>query len=174
MRFVIRTTYDRKALTVMARTLRKTLRRKGSRRSTVFGTLVVILAAVLLIAKLRGGEGFDAGDGVTLAAACAILITFFTQDALNGWLAGRKMLPGTETGETLFTEEGFVTSTAAAETHWNHTQIKAVYETRDYFVFFLSNRHGQIYDKRGFLEGTPEDFAAFIREKTGKPVEYIK
>jgi len=174
MRFVIRTTYDRKALTVMARTLRKTLRRKSGRRSTVFGAVVVILAGVLLFAKLRSGEGFDGGDWVTLAMALLIIVTFFVQDALNGALAGRKMLPGTEQGETVFTEDGFVTTTAAAETHWNHTQIKAVYETEDYFVFFLSNRHGQIYDKHGFSEGAPEEFRTFISEKTGKPVEYIK
>jgi len=174
MHFVIQTTYDRKALTVMARTLRKTLRRKGSRRSAVFGSLVVILAGVLLFAKLGSGAGFDAGDAVTPTAACVIVVTFFAQDFLNGWLAGRKMLPGTERGETVFTEEGFVTTTAAAETHWNHTQIKAAYETKDYFVFFLSNRHGQVYDKTGFLEGTPDTFRTFIQEKTGRPVEYIK
>ena len=67
-----------------------------------------------------------------------------------------------------------MTTTAAAETHWNHAQIKAVYETEDYFVFFLSSRHGQVYDKHGFAEGTPEEFRTFISEKTGKPVEYIK
>ena len=105
MRFVIRTTYDRKALTVMARTLRKTLRRKSGRRSAVFGMVVVILAGLLLFAKLRSGEGFDGGDWVTLAMVLLIIVTFFAQDALNGWLAGRKMLPGTEQGETVFSDE---------------------------------------------------------------------
>jgi len=174
MRFVIRTTYDQKALTIMSRVLRKTLRRKSSRRSTVFGALVVILAGVLLLFRVSGGNGFDARDGLTFAVAVVIIVTFCTQDVLNGWLAGRKMLPGTEKGETVFERDGYVTTTAAAETHWKHSQIKAAYETKDYFVFFLSDRHGQIYDKHGFLEGSSEEFREFISEQTGKPVEYIK
>ena len=84
------------------------------------------------------------------------------------------MLPGTEKGETVFERDGYVTTTAAAETHWKHSQIKAAHETKDYFVFFLSDRHGQIYDKHGFLEGSSEEFREFISEQTGKPVEYIK
>ena len=171
MRFVIQTTYDQKGMTAMARTLRKTIRRKKSIRTHIFGGVVLAVAALLLIAE---GWPFSANGWLTAIVALIILVVMVLEDRLNGWLAGKKILPGSEAGETVFTEEGYVTTTAAAETRWHRGQIKAAFETRDYFMFFLSDRHGQIYDKHGFLEGTPEEFRAFISEQTGKPVEYIK
>jgi hypothetical protein len=171
MRFVIQTTYDQKGMTAMARTLRKTLRRKKSIRTHIFGGVVLAAAALLLIAD---GWPLSANGWLTAVTALVILVVMVLEDWLNGWLAGKKILPGSETGETVFTEEGYVTTTAAAETRWHHDQIKAAFETKDYFVFFLSDRHGQIYDKHGFLEGTPEGFRAFISEQTGRPVEHIK
>ena len=171
MRFVIQTTYDQKGMTAMARTLRKTLRRKKSIRTHIFGSVVLAASALLLITD---GWPLSANGWLTAGTALVILVVMVLEDWLNGWLAGKKILPGSETGETVFTEEGYVTTTAAAETRWHHDQIKAAFETKDYFVFFLSDRHGQIYDKHGFLEGTPEDFRAFISEQTEKPVQYIK
>ena len=49
-----------------------------------------------------------------------------------------------------------------------------VCETADFFVCFLGKKHGQIFAKSGFTQGTPEEFRTFIAEKTGKPVQYIK
>ena len=171
MRFVIETTYSQKGMTVMARTLRKTLRRKTDILSNIFAGVAFVIALLLLI---MDGWPFSFKGWITAVIALFMLTAVLWQDRLNGALAGRKMLPGMETVKAVFTEEKYINSTAAAETHWNHTQIKAVYETKDYFVFFLSDRHGQIYDKHGFSEGTPEEFRTFISEKTGKPVEYIK
>jgi len=171
MRFVIQTTYDFKAMTAMARTLRKTIRKKSSARTHIFGTIIVIIAVLLLISS---GWPFGFSEWITLISALAIVIVTATEDQLNCWLAQRKVLPGSETGETVFSEEGYITTTTAAETHWKHEQVKAVYEAKDYFVFFLSDRHGQVYDKSGFKEGTIDEFRRFLSEKTGKPVEYIK
>lgn len=43
MEFTFQTIYNQKELTTMARALRKTLRKKKSRRSHVFGWIAVIL-----------------------------------------------------------------------------------------------------------------------------------
>lgn len=171
MRFVIQTTYDQKGMTAMARTLRKSLRRKKSTRTHIFGGVFFAVVLLLLIAE---GWPFSARGWMTAVIALAVLVVLLWQDQLNGWLAGRKTLPGMELVEAVFTEDEYVNRAATVETHWHHEQIKAAFETKDYFVFFLSDRHGQIYDKHGFLEGTPEDFRTFISEQTGKPVEYIK
>lgn len=174
MQFVIQTTYDQKAMTAMARTMRKTVRKEKSKNNTFFGGAIVLLVALLVRAKLEAGDPFDGRDFLMIAAAMAIILVQFTQDHVNGWLARRKILPGTETGTSTFTEEGYTTSNTAAETRWSHKQIMAAYETPDYFVFFLSHRHGQVYDKKGFLEGTPDAFREFIEAQTGKPVAFVK
>ena len=47
MEFVFETDYDSKAMTAMARGLRKTVRKKHSRRSHIFGWIVIVLALLL-------------------------------------------------------------------------------------------------------------------------------
>ena len=56
MRFTFETDYHQKALPVMARCIRKTVRRSKSKRSHIFGWLVVALA--LLLSLSSGEEAF--------------------------------------------------------------------------------------------------------------------
>ena len=44
MEFKFETAYNQEAITIMAKALRKTVRRKRSRRSHIFGVIVVIFA----------------------------------------------------------------------------------------------------------------------------------
>ena len=50
MQFVVVTVYDQKAVSAMAKALRKTLREKQSRRSHVLGWLIVVLSVLVLAA----------------------------------------------------------------------------------------------------------------------------
>ena len=56
MNVTFQTVYDQKALRTMARALRKTVRKKHSRRSHVFGWIVAALG--LLLSFLSGEDGF--------------------------------------------------------------------------------------------------------------------
>ena len=47
MEFTFETIYDQKAVTTMAKVLRKIIRKKRSRRSHVLGWIVVVLAVLL-------------------------------------------------------------------------------------------------------------------------------
>ena len=64
--------------------------------------------------------------------------------------------------------------TQGAETWWNYDQIKAVAETEDYFALLLGKSQGQVYDKKGFSWGTPEDFRTLIQQKTGLRVQKVR
>lgn len=175
MEYQIKTTYDRKALTVMARTLRKTLRSRRSRIVHVFGWLAVALALLVLLARgLIGELSFDGPTVVTVTSAVIVFLALIKEDTINGWAAGRQMLPNMRETLTAFESGTYASMTDAAQTIWKYTQIQGVYETADYFVFFLSARHGQIYDKAGFEEGTPDGFRTFIAEKTGKQPVFVK
>ena len=55
MEFVFETKYDQKALTAMAHTLRLTLRKKRSRRSHLFGFILVVICLIIVIS---GGEDY--------------------------------------------------------------------------------------------------------------------
>ena len=169
------TDYNMETLTAMAKGLRKTVRKKRSRRVHIFAAVVLILGLLTILATTAGGEPFGASGIVTLLALLLLLIlaTVF-EDRLNAWFARKRLLPGTEHAVATFEEDGYVSATGVTESRFSYAQIVAVAETARYFVFALSSHHTQAYDKRTIRGGSVEDFRAFIAEKTGKLVENIK
>lgn len=165
------TDYNMEMLTAMAKGLRKTVRKKRSRRVHIFAAVVLILGLLTILATVAGGEPLGASGVVTLLVV--ILVSLF-EDRLNAWFARKRLLPGTEHAVATFEEDGYVSATGVTESRFSYAQIVAVAETARYFVFALSSHHTQAYDKRTIRGGSVEDFRAFIAEKTGKLVENIK
>ena len=165
------TDYNMETLTAMAKGLRKTVRRKRSRRVHIFAAVVLVLGILTILATVAGGEPLGASGVVTLLVV--ILVSLF-EDKLNAWFARKRLLPGTEHAAATFEEDGYVSATGVTESRFSYAQIVAVAETARYFVFALSSHHTQAYDKRNIRGGSVEDFRAFIAEKTGKLVENIK
>ena len=172
MNFRFETDYDLDTLTAMAKGLRRTVRKKRSRRVHVFAAIVVLLCAFVLLTGLLSGEPFDVRDAVTLLAVLTGLVTGLLEDRLNA--AKARLLPGTEHAATVFDEDGYTMTTGVTETRWQYAQILAIAETKRYFILALSKNHAQAVDKEGMQGGSAEEFRAFITEKTGKPVTYIK
>lgn len=169
MRFMIETVYDQKALTAMARALRKTIRSKRSRRSHVFGWIVTIMALLL---------SFNAAEVngrlvVTVLVAAAIVIALIFEDFINGYVAKKRGLPGLDRSLVTFHEEGYHSSTPIGTSDFQYDTILRFAETKDHFVFVFSVSHAQVYDKRNLSGGTAAEFAAFISEKTGKQLEVV-
>ena len=162
MKFTFDTDYDQRALTAMARALRKTLRRKSSRTTRFFGLLIVALAVLLTV-----------NVAATWLAAIVIVGVFFLEDSINAYIAKRKMMLGTESAKSQFTDESYTTDTDVGVSEWNYDRIDAVAETKRYFVFLFDRSHAQLYDKESIGGGTADEFRSFIEEKTGLPVEYV-
>lgn len=175
MRFAVKTTYDHMALTVMAHALRKTFRRRRSIAVHVLAWFVIFLEAICLL-LIVGTDSLTFGfrELLSLLVAALVFVAVIREDAINGWLAGRRMLPAVRESETVFDDTGYTTIIQGAQTRWAYGRIQKICETADYFVCFLSKKHGQIFAKSGFTQGTPEEFRIFIAGKTGKPVQYIK
>lgn len=169
MEFSFETTYDQKAMTAMAKGLRKTIRKKRSRRSHIFGWIVIVLAVLLV---LRSGH-LDLRAFVTLLAALLILLTLVFEDRLNGYFARKKMLPGSEKAVSLFSDASYSSATEVGKTEFYYEKIIALAETKDYFIFLFSNSHAQVYDKRTLSGGSVEEFRNFLKEKTQKTISRI-
>lgn len=170
MEFVFETDYDRKAMTAMAKGLRKTVRKKHSRRSHIFGWIVIALGLLLSWPS----EEVKASDVVTWIAIAVMLGALVFEDRLNGYFARKKMLPGTSHAKAIFTEDGYRSETQMGNTEWKYENITAMAEMQDYFVFLFSKNHAQVYDKRTLTGGTADEFRAFMQEKTGKAIEIVK
>ena len=168
--FTFETEYHAKALAVMAKALRKTIRKRHSRRSHIFGWIITLLALLLIVKNLA----FDVRTVVTTAAVFAIVTALLFEDRLNGYFAKRRMLAGTETAVTVFSESGFLSTTAIGKSEWGYDKIVTIAETSDFFVFIFSASHAQLYDKHRLTGGTAEDFRSFIESATGKPVQHIR
>ncbi|MBE6980401.1 MAG: YcxB family protein [Ruminococcaceae bacterium] len=169
MEFSFETAYNQKAMTAMAKGLRKTVRKKRSRRSHIFGWMVTLLALLLVY---RSGQ-FDFRAAVTLLAALLILLTLIFEDRLNGYFARKKMLPGSEKAVIHFTDESYTSETEIGKTEFYYEKIIALAETGDYFIFLFSSSHAQVYDKRTLSGGSLEEFRTFIEERTRMQISRI-
>lgn len=165
----VKTVYDQKALTAMARGLRRTVRKKHNRISRVIAVIIIALGLVTGIAPalLEPGEGVQ---WMCLFVAVLLTAVLCTEDWVNGFFAGRKNLPGTVETEAVFEDGGYSTSTRIGTTAWKYEAIRAIAESERYLVFVFSSRHAQVHDKMGITQGTPEELTALVAEKTGLPI----
>lgn len=170
MEFTFETHYDAKALTLMAKALRKTVRKKRSRRTHLFGWVVIVLGLLLVLSK---GGVFDFATVITLVATMIVLLALLFEDRLNGYVAKARLLPGTENAVTVFSESGFTSTTDVGNTQWNYDKIMMIVETDDFFVFLYSQNHAQLYDKRHLQGGTAEAFRRFMEAATGKQIQKL-
>lgn len=173
MEFQFETAYNQEAVTIMAKALRKTVRKKRSRRSHIFGIIVIILA--LLLTLPLGGKEFvlDFKTIITWLAAAILLFTLIFEDTINGYVARKRMLPGLDKATVTFQAEGYHSETEIGSSDFPYGTILLLAETADYFVFIFSQSHAQIYNKNSITGGTVEEFRGFIEKATGKKIQNI-
>lgn len=173
MEFIFETNYDQKGITVMAKALRKTIRKKRSKRSHIFGIIIILCAILLSISDKNEEFVITMNLVVTWIAVMVMTVTLLFEDKLNGYIARKRMLPGMEKSIVTFQEESYLSETAVGKTEFYYNNINTIAETDEYFVFIFNQNHAQIYDKKGLKEGTIEGFRDFITQKTEKEIQKI-
>ena len=168
---VIQTTIDQKAMTALAKMTRKTMRRGRNGPVRLLAWFVVLLEAFLAAIYLRAGVS---GWQTNALLGAVMLGCILSEDRVNGAVGLRRTPPGGREVNAAFQEKYYVHRTQGAETWWNYDQIKAVAETEDYFALLLGKSQGQVYDKKGFSWGTPEDFRTLNQQKTGLRVQKVR
>lgn len=169
MEFSCHTTYDQKALTAMARAVRKTV---GAKRNRIFHLYAYIIIGLLLVAIwLSWGVVWQ--TVLHCVTITALLLLDWKEDALNGYFARRKALSGTDLADTTFYPDYYLTKTAAAESKWPYDQILALAETKNYFVFILGKNHALAMEKATLEGGSISEFCRFIEEKSGRRMQSI-
>lgn len=173
MEFRFTTEYDREALTTLARTLRKTARRKRSRRSRVVCAVIIALSVLLTVPLDGGAFTLDGSVIVTWITVAILLAVLLLEDRLNGYIAGKRMVPGLRSSAVIFREDGYSSETEVGTSEFTYRTITALAETENYFVFVFGKNHAQVYDKRGMEGGTAGEFRAFLEKVTGMRVEKV-
>lgn len=172
--FTFETTYNQKAMTTMARALRKTVRKKHSRRSHIFGWIITVLAVLLVLPIGEREVVFNFRTVITWAVIVIIVATLLFEDWINGYIARKRMLPGTAFALCTFGEDDYVSETKAGKTEWKYENIETIAETKDYFVFLFGKNHAQVYDKSSLQGGSIEEFRTFLMKKTEKEIWSVK
>lgn len=169
MEFHFTTVYDRACMTAMAKALRKTVRRKRSKRTRLFGCLLIFVVLLLWLPIFAGWRSADFGDIVSLIVIIVMAVVLWKEDSLNALIAQKRMLPTSQRAEASFTDSGYRNVTDAAVTEWSYENIPlaAICDVGDYVVFALNKTFAQAYDKRTLTGGSIEDFYRFIEQKTG-------
>lgn len=173
MEFKFETAYDQKAVTIMAKVLRKTARKKRSRRSRVFGVIVVILSILLALPLGDETPAVDFKTVVTWGVVAVLVLVLIFEDRINGYIARKRMLPGLDRAVATFTAECYTSETSLGSSRFLYENITSLAETDDYFVFLFGKNHAQIYDKRSISGGSLEEFRKMICDVTGKEMENI-
>ena len=174
MEFKCETAYDQAAMTAMAKAIRKTARRKRSRRSHIFGVIVIILAILLTLPL--GDEKFalDFRTIITWLVAAAVLLTLIFEDRVNGYLARKRLLPGLSKATATFREDGYHSETDIGSSDFKYGTMTVLAETKDYFVFIFGQNHAQVYRKDSLSGGTVEEFRTFLKNVTGKEIQAVR
>lgn len=173
MEFSFETVYDQKAVTAMAHGLRKTIRKRHSRRSHVFGWFVVALTLLLTLPLGDETLKIEGRTIITWTAGMLVLVTLLFEDKINAWIARRRMMAGTDRAVCTFTQDDYCSESAVGRTEWRYENIQYIAEDKDYFIFVFDKNHAQVYAKQGMTDGTVDKFRAFISGKTGKEIVMI-
>lgn len=174
MEFTFDTAYNLKTLTALSRTLRKTIRKKRSRRAHIFGWLVIVLSLFISLPFGKDDYSITFRTVLTWLVVAILFATLIFEDTLNGYVALRRGLPGLTHSHVVFNSEGYHSSTDIGQSDFPYANVTMLAETKDYFVFVFSKSHGQIYDKRSISGGTVDEFREFISTQFKKPVQLLK
>ncbi|MBR3841174.1 MAG: YcxB family protein [Erysipelotrichales bacterium] len=173
MSFKFETAYNQEAVTIMAKALRKTIRKKHSTRSHILGVIVAVIAILLTLPIGDKEFTLNFKTIITWLAALVIVGALVFEDRLNGYIARKRMLPGLAKSSVTFSEDSYYSETALGNSEFKYTNIIMLVESSDYFIFIFSPNHAQIYNKNSITGGTMEEFREFIKGVTKLEIHNI-
>ncbi|WP_297235387.1 YcxB family protein [uncultured Flavonifractor sp.] len=170
MELTVHTTYDTKALTALAKALRKTVRVKSSRVTRLIAWSIILICLLLIWCSLN-----EPWSVVQYAFVIILLgVISWKEDALNAFFALRKGMPDLKECTTVFSEDHFETSLSGVVSQWAYSRIIALAETDAYLVLILSKNQGHICEKSSLDSGSIEALRSFLEEKTGLTIQRIR
>ncbi len=173
MEFKCETVYNQEATTIMAKAIRKTARKKKSRRSHIFAVIVIILAFLLTLPLGDKEFVINFRTIITWIIAAILLFTLIFEDKINGYVARKRMLPGLEKATVTFHADGYHSEAELGSSEFKYNTIILLAETDNFFVFVFSQSHAQVYNKNSITGGTIEEFREFLKNVTGKEIQKI-
>ena len=159
--------YNQKAMTAMAKALRKGLQEEQDRKSRIIGWIFVVLTVFIVLLSEKLGW---------MQITALVLITGFAgyliwQDAINGFLALKKLPKKMHTGKWLFREDGYFSDTEAGESDYSYENIFMMVESQGYMILVFHEGTAHIIDMSTIQGGNADDFRRLLRKKTSLTIQ---
>lgn len=161
--------YDLKAMTAMAKAVRKGLQEEQDRKSKIIGWTFV--AAIVLILLLSDKFGWMQITALVLTAGFAAYLIW--QDIVNGYLAMKRLPENLRSGKWLFREDGYFSDTEAGESDYSYESIFMMVESQGYMILVFHDGKAHIIDMSTIQGGNDGDFRRLLRKKTSLTIQTL-
>lgn len=167
MEFTFDMNYNQKAMTAMARAIRKGLQEEQDKKSKIIGWVFVALGVLILL---------FADDFGWIQIVASILIACFAayliwQDQVNGFLAMKKLPAKMRTGKWLFREDGYFSDSEAGESDYSYQTIFMMVESQGYMILVFHEGKAHIIDLSTIQGGSVADFRRLLRRQTNLTIQ---
>ena len=172
-RFVIRPRLERKLLEDLV-ALHSKVGKDTDTKINRIANAVLLIAGIILLAcsAVLFWLGGVSGTALLSLALGAFAVVWF---AFRGRIAARRMQRNSEkyAQDQVITldDAGIRAESKAAQTAYQYDAVEAIYHWRGAYVLYVDKVHILPLPIADFIEGSPDDFAAYITEKTGLPVQ---
>ena len=167
MEFTFEMNYNQKAMTAMARAIRKGLQEEQDKKSKIIGWGFVALTVLILL--------FSEKFGWMQIAASVIIVGFAAyliwQDQVNGYLAMKKLPEKMRKGKWLFREDGYFSDTEAGESDYSYKNIFLMVESQGYMMLVFHEGTAHVIDLSTIQGGTAADFRKLLRRQTNLTIQ---
>lgn len=167
MELTFKMNYDLKAMTTMAKAMRKGLQEEQNKKSMLVGWLFVALTLFILLLSDKFGW---------MQITALVIITDFAayliwQDSVNGYLALKKLPEKMRTGKWLFREDGYFSDTEAGESDYSYENIFMIVESDGYMILVFHEGTAHIIELSTIEGGCADDFRRLLRKKTSLTIQ---
>ncbi len=167
MEFTFKMNYDLKAMTTMAKAVRKGLQEEQNKKSMLMGWIFVALT--LFIILLSEKLGWMQIAALVIDAGFAAYLIW--QDSVNGYLALKKLPEKMRTGKWLFREDGYFSDTEAGESDYSYENIFIIVESDGYMILVFHEGTAHIIELSTIEGGSADDFRRLLRKKTSLTIQ---
>lgn len=137
---------------------------------------LIIVGAAMIVIGLTSVVSSPLLCLVCVVIGAAMLwpgITFYDYLTRKTWKMWNRVQGGGRPQVYTFDENTVTEGEGGEKITAPYSEVYAAYESEDHFFLFMSKRDGYIMKKSDFVEGDPAQFAAFLREKTGRDVQKV-
>lgn len=176
MKFQCVTTYDLRTLY----TLSKVGAAVKSRWKSLIWRLIGLAIAVFMIGMgtlaLFSMSNMEIFGVIYLLCGIAAGVWSLFLYWIRAWGVQRFFMNGTQKQSFAFGEDSYEVTVEGIVEHGReeYGEVLRLVETKDYFLLFMEKNAAHILPKRNLTGGTPEQFRAFLEEKTGRTAQQMR